>query len=364
MSDVQQRNQVIAALVDAAAREFPSSSVGDLNVSEEELGAFFRGLLARRPLLSPADADLAIRAAINELLGYGPIQALMDDPEVTDILINGWDHISFEKNGRLFPYDGSFLAPSHLTAFVHRHVARAERAVNRANPWVDVELPDGSRMHVVVTPVALGGPFVSIRRFPPVPLSLLDLEARGGLTAEQRLWLERAVADRLNMIVAGAPGVGKTTLVGALLSLVPPDQRIIMIEDVSELKVDHPHCIKLQTRRIAHGDAEQANIRKLVRETLRMRPDRLVVGEVRGEEVFDMVTAMSIGLAGSLSTLHAGSVTGAINRLESLYASATSGQAAVNPGQALRDAIDAIIFLKRDSSGRRAVVDIKLLRQM
>lgn len=363
MSDLSQRNRVIAALIDAAAREFPSSTVGDLDVSEDTLRAFLADLLARQRPLSPEEADLAIQATINELLGYGPIQPLMDDPNVTDILINGWDQISFEKNGRLFPFDGSFLEPSHLTAFVHRHVARAERSVNRSNPWVDVELPDGSRMHVVVTPVALGGPFVSIRRFPRIPLSLSDLEARGGLNSEQRVWLERAVANRLNMIVAGAPGVGKTTLVGALLSEVPPDQRIIMIEDVSELKVNHPHCIKLQTRRIAHGDAEQANIRKLVRETLRMRPDRLVVGEVRGEEVFDMVTAMSIGLAGSLSTLHAGSIAGAINRLESLYASATAGQAAANPGQALRDAIDAIIFLKRDSSGQRRVVDIKMLRQ-
>ena len=211
-------------------------------------------------------------------------------------------------------------------------------------------------------PVAMGGPFVSIRRFPQRPYSLNDLERMGGISSDQRLWFEQAVDSRLNIIVAGAPGVGKTTLLAAMLGRVPPDQRIVLVEDVSELKVEHPHCIKLQTRRIGHGDGEQANIRKLVRETLRMRPDRLVVGEVRGEEVFDMIAAMSIGLAGSLSTLHAGSVTGAMHRLESLYASATSGQTGIDPAQALRDAIDAIVFMQRDNSGRRLVSEIYKLR--
>lgn len=358
MTSVPDRRQIVSALVDEAARAYPTSRVGELAVEPETLRTFFLGLLARRPRdLEDSDEELA-QAGLDEVLGFGPIQDLMTDPAVTDILINGWDSIAFEKDGRLSDFQGQFFSQEHLVAFVHRHVARAERTVNRANPWVDVELPDGSRMHAVIEPVAMGGPFVSIRRFPERPYSLADLERKGGVTAEQRLWLEAAVDKRLNIIVAGAPGVGKTTLLGAMLSQVPADQRIILVEDVSELKVNHPHCVKLQTRRIAHGDGEQANIRKLVRETLRMRPDRLVVGEVRGEEVFDMIAAMSIGLAGSLSTLHAGSVTGALHRLESLYASATSGQSGVNPGQALRDAIDAIVFMRRDSFGRRLVAEI------
>lgn len=358
MSDPQDRRLVISALVDEAARAYPTVGVGELDVDAETLGGYFRTLLTRgnvHPTL--ASEDLA-QAAVDEVLGFGPLQPLMTDPGVTDILVNGWNAIVYEKDGKLSPYSGSFLSQEHLVAFVHRHVARAERAVNRANPWVDVELADGSRMHAVISPVAMGGPFVSIRRFPSRPYSLADLERMGGITPDQRLWFEDAVDRRLNIIVAGAPGVGKSTLLAALLGRVPADQRIVLVEDVSELKVDHPHCIKLQTRRIGQGEGEQANIRKLVRETLRMRPDRLVVGEVRGEEVFDMIAAMSIGLSGSLSTLHAGSVTGAMHRLESLYASATSGQTGVNPAQALRDAVDAIVFMQRSQSGHRLVAEI------
>ncbi len=362
MSSSPERRQILSALVDEAARAFPTAGVGELAVDHETLRTFFLSLLGRRKAAQDEDPELLAQAGVDEVLGYGPIQSLMTDPGVSDILINGWDSIVYEKGGRLVPFDGTFLGQDHLVAFVHRHVARAERAVNRASPWVDVELADGSRMHAVIEPVAMGGPFVSIRRFPQRPYSLHDLERMGGITPEQRLWFEQAVDNRLNIIVAGAPGVGKTTLLAAMLGRVPPDQRIVLVEDVSELKVEHPHCIKLQTRRIGHGDGEQANIRKLVRETLRMRPDRLVVGEVRGEEVFDMIAAMSIGLAGSLSTLHAGSVTGAMHRLESLYASATSGQTGVDPTQALRDAIDAIVFMQRDNSGRRLVSEIYKLR--
>lgn len=357
----EEHQGLLAALVDEAARAFPSAGPGELDVDEAKLSAFFLQLVRRGPRSDPAQQQALVSAAVAEVLGYGPIDSLMKTVGITDILINGWQQIVYEKDGRLQSFDGGFFSHEHLKAFVHRHVARAERAVNRANPWVDVELRDGSRMHVVADPVAQGGPFVSIRRFAETPFTLEDLEAFGAITSEQKAWFESAVTRRLNLIIAGAPGVGKTTLLGALLGRAPPHERIILIEDVSELKVTHPHCIKLQTRRLTYGEGEQANIRKLVRETLRMRPDRLVVGEVRGEEVFDMVSAMSIGLSGSLTTLHAGSVTGAIHRLESLYSAATTGQAGIEPNRALREAIDAIIYLNRDTEGRRRVSDIHML---
>ncbi|WP_374347904.1 MULTISPECIES: CpaF family protein [Phenylobacterium] len=361
MMSPDERQGLIAALVDEAARAYPTAGVGEIAATPEELSRFLKTLTRRGPKLSAPDEDAVVEAAIAELVGFGPIQPLMTTPGVTDILINGWNQIVYEMGGRLHPFAGAFYSPDHLKAFVHRHVAKAERAVNRANPWVDVELSDGSRMHVVTDPVAQGGPFVSIRRFPEKPFTLEDLEGFGAITAEQRVWFEDAVSRRLNLIIAGAPGVGKTTLLGALLGRSAPHERIILVEDVSELKVDHPHCIKLQTRRLTYGEGEQANIRKLVRETLRMRPDRLVVGEVRGEEVFDMISAMSIGLSGSLSTLHAGSITGAIHRLESLYASATVGQSGIDPNRALREAIDAIVYLSRDADGRRGVSAIQML---
>lgn len=357
----EDRQGLLAALIDEAARTYPSAGPGELDVDEPTLTTFLADLVRRGPRMDAAQQQALVSAAVAEIIGFGPIDPLMKIKGVTDILINGWRHIVYEKDGRLQPFEGAFFSPEHLRAFVHRHVARAERAVNRANPWVDVELRDGSRMHVVSDPVAQGGPFVSIRRFAETAFTLEDLQSFGAITADQKLWFESAVSRRLNLIIAGAPGVGKTTLMGALLGRAAPHERIILIEDVSELKVDHPHCIKLQTRRLTYGDGEQANIRKLVRETLRMRPDRLVVGEVRGEEVFDMVSAMSIGLSGSLTTLHAGSVTGAIHRLESLYSAATTGQAGIEPSRALREAIDAIIYLNRDGEGRRRISDIHML---
>lgn len=361
MTDGSRNEALISGLIDEAARAFPQVNAANLAVDRQALQDFCQQLLKSQKALDEGTRGLIVDQVCDELLGFGPIQSLMQDPGVSDILINGWDKILYEKAGRLHPFAGTFLGPEHLRAFVFRHVARAERSVNRSRPWVDVELSDGSRMHVIADPVALGGPFVSIRRFPERPFSLEDLESFGAITPQQRQWLEAAVDRRLNMIIAGAPGSGKTTLLGALLARAPGHERIVLVEDVSELKVNHPHCIKLQTRNIAHGDSEQATIRKLVRETLRMRPDRLVVGEVRGEEVFDMIAAMSIGLSGSLSTLHAGSVTGALHRLETLYASATSGQSGVDPARALRDAVNAIVYLERDAEGRRRVADIHML---
>ena len=351
--------RLVAGLVDAAARDFPGDEHGEIQADRTALQAHLRRVLGSRVDLGAERSERLVDRACDELLGFGPIQALMNTPGVTDILVNGWSRIVFEQDGRLHDHDARFFGPDHLNGFVHRHVARAGRAVNRASPWVDVELADGSRMHVVGAPVAQGGPFVSIRRFPENPFTLADLQARDAIDEAQRLWLEAAVRERRNIVIAGAPGAGKTTLLGALLGQAPPAERIVLIEDVSELKVDHPHCIKLQTRRIAHGDAQQATIRQLVRETLRMRPDRLVVGEVRGEEVFDMVAAMSIGLSGSLSTLHAGSVDGALRRLASLYAAAALGQAGVDPRAAVAHAIDAIVFLERDGNGRRRVAAIQ-----
>ncbi len=351
--------RLVAGLVDAAARAFPGDHHGELVVERPALEAHLSRIIAGRRDLAGSEAEALVDRACDEILAFGPITALMTAPGVTDILINGWNRIVYEQDGRLHDFDGRFFGPEHLNSFVHRHVARAGRAVNRANPWADVELRDGSRMHVVSAPVAQGGPFVSIRRFPEQPFSLEALETLGAIDRAQRSWLESAVRDRLNLVIAGAPGAGKTTLLGALLAKAPPHERIVMIEDVSELKVEHPHCVKLQTRRIAHGEGQPASIRQLVRETLRMRPDRLVVGEVRGEEVFDMVAAMSIGLAGSLSTLHAGSVDGAMRRLASLYAAAALGQAGVEPRAAIAHAVDAIVFLARDEAGRRRVVDIR-----
>lgn len=351
------RRWIVADLISAAANRFKSDGLDRLLVEQEELVSFLNERLdASGPV---PDASTIVEEVVAEILGFGPLDPLFRDPAVTDILINGHDTIFVERDGRLEWVEHRFNDEDHLASFVHRHVARAGRAVNRARPWTDVEMSDGSRMHVVASPVAGASHLVSIRRFREKPFTLEDLQGLGAISPDDRQWLEAAVRDRLNLVIAGAPGVGKSSLLAALLGLASQGERLILLEDVSELRVDHPHCIRLQTRTIAHGQAEQVSIRSLVRETLRMRPDRLIVGEVRGDEAFDMLNSMSTGLTGCMTTVHAGSADEAIARLATLYAQG-SGQPDTGAARVRVDAaLDAVIFLHRDHDGHRRLGEIR-----
>lgn len=356
------RRALLATLIDRAAARFPGSVMGEVEAEPGDVAEFCRAelrALVERDL-DTDDEDMVLEA-VADLVGYGPIDALMRDERVTDVLINTHETVYVERGGRLEWVDVRFNDEEHLAAFVHRHVARAGRSVNRAHPWTDVELADGSRMHVVAAPVAARGHIVSIRRFRERPFTLDELCVLGAFSEAQGDWLRNAVAARLNIVLAGAPGAGKSTLLAALLEQVPDHERLIVIEDVSELKTDHPHCIKLQTRAVTHGGAETASIRSLVRETLRMRPDRLVIGEVRGPEAFDMITSLSTGMRGCLTTVHAGSTEEALARLTTLYADAGAGRPTAEARAAVESVIDAVIHLQKDTDGRRRVTEIRTL---
>lgn len=356
------RRSIVADLISAAAAHFEPDGLNGLIVERDDLIVFCNERLeAAGAVLEPG---AIVQDVVAEILGFGPVNPLFEDPSITDILINGHDSIFVERDGRLEWVEHRFNDEDHLASFVHRHVARAGRAVNRARPWTDVELFDGSRMHVVASPVAERSHLVSIRRFRDQPFTLQDLEALGAMTAEQRQWLEAAMEGRLNLVIAGAPGAGKSSLLAALLGLAPAHERILLLEDVSELRVNHPHCVRLQTRAIAHGQAEQVNIRTLVKETLRMRPDRLIVGEVRGGEAFDMLNSMSTGLRGCMTTVHAGSVDEALARLTTLYAEG-AGQPDTSAARSrVEAALDAVIFLSREAGGRRRLGEIRCLERV
>lgn len=355
------RRSIVADLISAAAGHFKPDGLNGLVVGPEELGRFCSDRLAATGEL--LDGPAIVDEVVAELLGFGPVDPLFRDPSVTDILINGHDTVFVERAGRLEWVENRFNDADHLASFVHRHVARAGRAVNRASPWTDVELQDGSRMHVVASPVANRSHLVSIRRFREQPFTLRELQDLGAMTEAQRQWLESAMTDRLNVVIAGAPGVGKSSLLAALLGLAAEHERILLLEDVTELRIDHPHCVRLQTRAIAHGKAEQANIRALVKETLRMRPDRLIVGEVRGAEAFDMLNSMSTGLRGCMTTVHAGSVDEALARLSTLYAEGGGQSDTKAARERVEAALDAVIFLDREPDGRRRMGEIRCLER-
>ncbi len=310
--------------------------------------------LVRRadPLLSAAEVAVAVRRLLARVSGLGPLQDLLADPAVTDVLVNGPGPVWVERAGRLAPTEVVVDRPT-IDLLVERIVAPLGRRVDPASPVVDGRLADGSRVHVVVPPLAVDGPCITIRRFAARPIEL-DTVAGPDTVALLR-WAVRA---RANLVVVGGTGSGKTTLLNALASEIPRTERVITVEDAAELRLPSDHVVRLETRPASVEGVAAVSCRELVRNALRMRPDRLVVGEVRGGEALDMVQAMSTGHDGALSTLHANGCEDALRRLETLVLLAAVGL----PLHAVRDhlaaAIDLVVHIARDADGRRRVVEV------
>ena len=317
--------------------------LADLDVAERRLA--IRSLLIERdrPELLP---DIA--AAID---GYGVLDALMNDPSVTDILVNGVDDVWVERDGRLTPTDVAFLSAEDLDLTVERLMSRGGGRVDAAHPISDVALPDGSRMHVVLPPLSPTGPKISIRRFPREPMSLAELEARGMFDAPTRTRLEAAVRDRATVAISGGTGSGKTTLLNALLSLVPENERLVTLEETPELRPRCSHWVSLVARPPNVEGTGEVTLADLFRATLRMRPDRIVVGEVRGAEAVVALDAFSVGHPGSLVTIHARSAAEVVDRFVGL--AAVSGLAEETLQRRVRDAFDLFVHLERRSGMRR-----------
>jgi len=313
---------------------------------------------ARDKPLTAADKHRAVRRLFHAFRGLDLLQPLMDDPTVTEIMINGHENIFVERNGRIERHPGAFESRERLEELIQTIVGSVNRAVNESNPIVDARLADGSRVHVVLPPVSIRGPTVTIRKFPERPMSLDDLVARGSLTAEAADWLSRLVRAKYNVFVCGGTGTGKTTFLNALAQCIPADERIVTIEDSAELQIfGIPNLVSLETRNANPDGKGEIPIRALVKASLRMRPDRIIVGEVRGGEALDMLQAMNTGHDGSMSTGHGNSPRDMLSRLESMVLSQAELPLAVIRHQ-IASGIDLLVHLTRLADGRRCVAEI------
>jgi pilus assembly protein CpaF len=353
-------NRADPVTVDALRRAAVRGLRRDGEVVTAEALADRVGLLIaeERLILTAAERDDLVEAVVDETLGLGPLQPLLRDSAVTEIMVCGPGRVFVERAGRVGPADVRFADEAHLRHVVDRIIAPLGRRVDEASPMVDARLPDGSRVNVVVPPLALDGTVLTIRRFGTAPLGADDLVRLGTLSARTLRLLTDAVRARRNILVTGGTGSGKTTTLAALAGAIPPHERVITIEDAAELRLPLPHVVRLESRPPSLEGRGGVTIRALVRNALRMRPDRIVVGEVRGGEALDMLTAMSTGHEGSLSTLHASSAADALRRLRVL---ALMGDLEL-PYRAVAEqvaaAIDLVVHQARLPDGRRRVVEV------
>jgi pilus assembly protein CpaF len=268
--------------------------------------------------LSATERQRLISETLDDILGNGPIEPYLRDPTVTEVMVNQFDSVYIERDGKLQRTPTTFLDDAHLRRTIEKIVGRVGRRIDEAQPYVDARLPDGSRVNAIIPPVAVDGPAITIRKFSADPYTMADLVTFGTLSAEAATFLERAVAGRMNIIVSGGTGAGKTTTLNAMSGFIPDDERIVTIEDAAELKLQQPHIVRLEYRPANIEGRGEVTIRDLVRNALRMRPDRIVVGEVRGGETLDMLQAMNTGHDGSITTVHANSTRDAMSRLETM----------------------------------------------
>ena len=331
----------------------------DRDAVVETIRGLVRELLAAESIpLNVDERDKLIMQVLDEIFGLGPLQPLMEDPTIADILVNTADQVYVERNGRLERTDVRFQDDRHLLQVIDRIVSSVGRRIDDTSPMVDARLPDGSRVNAIIPPLAIDGPHLSIRKFNDDGISAEDLVRMGSLSEPMIRLLEGVVRARLNVLISGGTGAGKTTLLNVLSGFIPETDRVVTVEDSAELRLRQPHVVRLETRMANVEGAGAIPQRMLVVNALRMRPDRIVVGEVRSAEAVDMLQAMNTGHEGSLTTLHANSPRDALSRLETMVAMAELNL----PERAVRtqiaSAIDIIIQISRLSDGTRRVKQI------
>ncbi|WP_315808970.1 type 4b pilus Flp biogenesis ATPase TadA [Pseudomonas sp. C9-3] len=314
---------------------------------------------ARRQLaISRYELDRLAEEVVDELTGFGPLEILLRDPGISEILVNGPDRVFIEHEGRLYQSDLRFIDDHHVQRVIQRILAPLGRRLDESSPMVDARLPDGSRVNAIIPPVALDGPCLSIRKFSKELLKSADLLGYQSVNEEMLAFLRQAVASRCNILISGGTGTGKTTLLNVMSSFIDERERIVTIEDTAELQLGHDHVVRLETRPPNAEGFGEVTARDLIRNALRMRPDRIILGEIRGVEVLDVLQAMNTGHDGSMSTVHANSAMDSLLRLEMLVG--LTGQRV--PEQTLRQmlcsALDVVVQITRLSNGRRCISEI------
>ncbi len=331
----------------------------------EELRLMVERLLTEENIVvNTAERRDLVRDIQHEMLGLGPIEPLLADPTVSDILINGSQQVYVERHGKLELTSIAFSDDDHLMKIIDKIVSRVGRRIDESSPMVDARLPDGSRVNAIIPPLALDGPSVSIRRFAAIPLTMDRLIDYKSLTPAMSQLLADLVQAKVNILISGGTGSGKTTLLNILSAYIPPNERIVTIEDAAELQLQQPHVVRLETRPPNIEGKGEVTQRALVRNALRMRPDRIILGETRGGEAFDVLQAMNTGHEGSMTTVHANSPRDALGRMENML-----GMAGVNLPQKvaraqIASAIGVIVQVNRLTDGKRKVVSIQEITGM
>jgi pilus assembly protein CpaF len=320
--------------------------------------------LTRQTPISLIESDSLVMDVLNELFGLGPLERLLGDPSISDILVNRYDQVFIEREGRLEETAIVFRDDRHLLQIIERIVSMVGRRIDESSPMVDARLADGSRVNAIVPPVALDGPALSIRRFRTDRLGAQDLVGRLSLTQPMLDFLKAAVSGRLNVIVSGGTGAGKTTLLNILSSFIGPTERVVTIEDAAELMLRQRHVVRLETRPANIEGKGAVRQRDLVVNALRMRPDRIIVGEVRSEEALDMLQAMNTGHDGSLTTIHANNARDALHRLDTMIAMANLNIPEKAIRQQISSAINLVVQIARMADGTRKVTGITELTGM
>jgi pilus assembly protein CpaF len=317
-----------------------------------------------KTVLSAIDRERLQTEVYDELFGFGPLEPLLADRTISDILVNGSGHVYIERAGLLEQVEASFKDDDHLLQIIDRIVSRIGRRIDESSPMVDARLPDGSRVNAIIPPLSLNGPVLSIRRFGVNPLTMENLLEYETLTPAMAEFLDAAAKSRLNIVISGGTGSGKTTLLNCLSAFIPTEERLVTIEDSAELRLQQAHVIRLETRPVNIEGRGEITQRQLLRNALRMRPDRIIIGEVRGEEAIDMLQAMNTGHDGSMTTIHANSPRDALARLETMVSIAGLRLSDKSMRQQITAAIDLVIQVMRLTDGTRKISSISEITGM
>jgi pilus assembly protein CpaF len=338
-------------------------------LSSEQLKGEIAGLVERLlaeegAVINDAERRDLVRDIQHEMLGLGPLEPLLSDPSVSDILVNSATQVYVERRGKLELTDIRFSNDAHLLKIIDKIVSRVGRRIDESSPMVDARLPDGSRVNAIIPPIALDGPVLSIRRFATVPLKMEDLLKNKSLTPEVATLIQGLSRAKVNILISGGTGTGKTTMLNILSANIPTYERIVTIEDAAELQLQQPHVVRLETRPPNIEGKGEITQRSLVKNALRMRPDRIILGEVRGAEAVDMLQAMNTGHDGSLATIHANTPRDALARLENMIGMAGLNLPPKAARQQIASAITAVVQIARLSDGKRKVMSLSEITGM